>query len=504
MSRLPSPLQEMREEIEGHAKAFGLEFFETIFEMVDYDQISEIAAYGGFPTRYPHWRFGMEYDQLSKSSEYGLSKIYEMVINTDPAYAYLLDGNRLVDQRTVIAHVFGHVDFFANNYFFSKTNRKMVDQMANHATRVRRLIDKLGVEKVERLIDVCLSLDNLIDYNAPFIERPGAVDADLPETDREVSAHKLRADRGYMYEFINPPEVLAQERAARLKEIEERKSRFPVHPQRDVLLFLMQYAPLEGWELEILNIIREEAYYFAPQGMTKIMNEGWASYWHSRILCEKVLQPSEIIDYAEAMSGVLATSPGRLNPYKLGIELWRDIEHRWDRGMFGPEWEDCNDLQSREQWDKQLGEGQAKLFRSRKLYNDVTFVDEFLTQDFVERQKLYTFGYNPKKRRWEIDGRQFAKVKQQLLDSLTNFGQPFIEVKDANFRNRGELLLSHRFLGTTLQLDYAKEVLTNLQRLWKRPVFIETIVDDRARLIGFDGSAHSDETWDLSPPDPAQ
>ncbi|MFT4704932.1 MAG: stage V sporulation protein R [Bradymonadia bacterium] len=494
MSLTPE-LQESREEIEGHARAYGLDFFQTIFEVVDYDRISEIAAYGGFPTRYPHWRWGMEYDQLSKSTEYGLSKIYEMVINTDPAYAYLLEGNRMVDQRTVMAHVFGHVDFFANNYYFSKTNRKMVDQMANHATRVRRLIDRLGVEKVEKFIDTCLSLDNLIDHQSPFIERPGTTDDSLPESERDIAVHKLPAS-AYMDEFINPPAVLAEERAQKLREMEERKARFPVNPQRDVLAFLMEFAPLEGWELEILQIIRDEAYYFAPQGMTKIMNEGWASYWHSRILCEKVLKASEIIDYAEAMSGVLATSPKRLNPYKLGIELWRDVARRWDRGMFGREWEDCQDLDVKESWNTEAGEGQSKIFQARKLYNDITFVDEFLTPDFVERNGMYTFGYNKRAKRWEISSKQFDDIKRQLLDSLTNFGQPFVAVKDANFRNRGELLLEHRFLGTELHGDYAREVMRNLHRIWKRPVHIYTVVEEKGRLLGFDGTDHSDESWD--------
>src|SRR5215470_5245469 len=138
---LPRYLREEAERIEKIAQGFGLDCFPVIFEMLTYDQMNEIAAYGGFPSRYPHWRFGMEYEQLSKSYEYGLSKIYEMVINNDPAYAYLLEGNSLVDQKMVMAHVLGHVDFFKNNYFFSKTNRRMIDGMANHATRVRRHID---------------------------------------------------------------------------------------------------------------------------------------------------------------------------------------------------------------------------------------------------------------------------------------------------------------------------------------------------------------------------
>ena len=493
---LTQELWDIKEEIHGYATEFGLDFFETIFEVVDYDRLNEIAAFGGFPTRYPHWRFGMEYEQLSKSYEYGLSKIYEMVINTDPAYAYLLEGNRLVDQKTVIAHVYGHVDFFKHNYYFSKTNRKMVDRMANHATRVRRLIDRLGIEKVEAFIDTCLSLDNLIDYQAPYIERQSPTDVEDLPTEREVEGERLRSGRSYMDDYINPPDLVEARRKAQAQAIEDAKQRFPRQPERDVLYFLMQHAPLESWEVEVLNIIREEAYYFAPQGMTKIMNEGWASMWHSRILTRKALRDSEIIDFADAHSGVTATRPGQLNPYKLGIELWRDIEERWNRGMFGAEWDECDSLQEREGWDKELGLGNEKIFRVRKLYNDITFLDEFLTRDFVERQNMYTFGYNPKSRQWEISSREFQDIKTKLLDSLTNFGQPVIKVHDANFRNRSELLLRHEYLGTPLRVDYAKEVLVNLHRIWKRPVFLETLVDDQTHLIGFDGSEHSNEVWE--------
>lgn len=495
---LPLELWELKEQIEEYARGFGLDFFETIFEVVDYDRVNEIAAFGGFPTRYPHWRFGMEYEQLSKSTEYGLSKIYEMVINTDPAYAYLLEGNAISDQKLVMAHVYAHVDFFKNNYYFSVTNRRMVDAMANHATRVRRLIDRIGLERVESFIDTCLSLDNLIDYQAPYIQRPTPRTEAESWPDRVIEVHRLPA-RSYMDQYINPPEVMERERQKKVDELAARRARFPEQPQSDVLGFLLEFGRLEAWEMEILSIIRDEAYYFAPQGMTKIMNEGWATYWHSRIMTEKALKASEIIDYADACSKVLATSPTQINPYKLGVELYRDIQERWDRGMYGSEWENCTSMSERESWDRQHGKGMEKIFQVRKLYNDVSFIDEFLTEDFVERQNLYTFGYNPKSKRWEISSREFSEIKRKLLDQLTNFGQPFISVRDANFRNRSELLLHHRVLGEPLRLDYARDVLRNLHRIWKRPVFIETSVEGKGRLVGFDGQSHSDEKWDYTP-----
>src|SRR5450432_2460814 len=146
---LPANLAEIQGRIEGYARDYGLDFYPTVFELVDAEQLNAVAAYGGFPTRYPHWRFGMEYEQLSKGYTYGLSKIYELVINNDPCFAYLLEANAEVDQKLVMAHVYGHSDFFKNNFSFRHTNRRMVDEMANHGTRVRRWIDKLGVELIE-------------------------------------------------------------------------------------------------------------------------------------------------------------------------------------------------------------------------------------------------------------------------------------------------------------------------------------------------------------------
>src|SRR5213596_856401 len=145
----PAELCRWQETIEKTARSYGLDFFETIFELLDYEEMNTVAAYGGFPTRYPHWRFGMEYEQLAKGYSYGLQKIYELVINNDPCYAYLLGSNGITDHKLVMAHVYGHCDFFKNNYWFSQTNRKMIDEMANHGNRIRDYMDRFGVEEVE-------------------------------------------------------------------------------------------------------------------------------------------------------------------------------------------------------------------------------------------------------------------------------------------------------------------------------------------------------------------
>lgn len=503
---LPSYLRVEQERIEEIARGYGLDFFPTVFEMLSYDQMNEIAAYGGFPSRYPHWRFGMEYEQLAKSYEYGLSKIYEMVINNNPSYAYLLEGNSLTEQRLVMAHVLGHVDFFKNNFCFRSTDldaprpileptkrspgydpdRRWIDKFANHGSRIARHIERHGINKVESFVDRCLSLENLIDPWAPFSGKPKPA---IDDEDRAPAEVPRLAAKDYMEDFINPKEYLDAQK--KKMEGEKAERRYPERPERDVLRFLLDHAPLERWERDVLEVIREEAYYFVPQRQTKIMNEGWASYWHSRLLTEKVLDASEIVDYAEANAGVMATSPGRMNPYKIGVELYRYVEERWNKGRFGKEWEDCDDLDEKRHWDMRLGLGRQKIFEVRALYNDVTFIDEFLTPEFVVDQKLYAFGYSGRNERWEIESRKFKDVKERLLFALSNSGDPYIYVVDSNHDNRGELLLSHEHMGADLQEDYAKETLSALVRVWKRPACLTTTLENKGVLLRYDGNTHS-------------
>ncbi len=497
---LPPEIRDLQDELEEIARNYGLDFFETIFEVVDYEEMSMLAAFGGFPIRYPHWRFGAEYDELTKGYSYGLQKIYEMVINTDPSYAYLLEANEMVDQKLVIAHVYGHVDFFKNNAWFAHTNRRMLDQMANHAARVNRYIDRFGHERVEEFIDACLSIDDLIDPYSPHIKRSQkaasavkkSLEARKSESEQPEDGPGRFRSKSYMENFINPPDVLEQEAIARAEKMQQAEANrsFPNEPQRDVLLFLLEHAPLKDWQHDVLSIIRDEAYYFAPQGQTKIMNEGWASYWHTTIMTRHALDPSEFICYAEHHSGTMATSPQRLNPYKLGIELFRDIEERWDKGQFGPEYENCDDIEEKKNWDKQLGLGREKIFEVRRVHNDITFIDTFLTPEFCARHRMFSFAYNNATEYYEIASREFYKIKKQLLDNLTNHGRPLIRVVDGNYGNRGELYLRHDYVGVELKQDYARDTLANLGKLWSRPVHIETVVDDKETILSFDGTNH--------------
>lgn len=488
---LPTELESIKEEIKGYAKAYGLDFYETIFEILTFEQLNEVAAYMGFPTRYPHWKFGMEYTQLEKGYAYGLQKIYEMVVNNDPCYAYLLECNNMVDQKIVIAHVYAHCDFFKNNYYYSKTNRKMINEMANHGNLVRKYIDKYGLNKVEAFLDTCLSLEDLIDHHSPYISRSKQVQAKtFKDDEEEIKTVKKLKSKKYMDAYINPPAFIQQQRKE-LEEEAQKKTKFPSEPQKDILQFLLDNASLERWQGDILNIIREESYYFAPQGMTKIMNEGWASYWHSKIMTEKILEASEVIDYADHHSGTLGVRPGRINPYKLGFEIYKDIEERWNKGRFGLEWERCDSMEEKLNWDKKTGLGREKIFAVRKIFNDIGFIDTFLTDDFCEKQKLFTYKFNPNTGYYEIADRDFTKIKQKLLFSLTNFGRPFIFIEDANYKNRGELHLKHRHEGLDLRLNYARDTMANIFKIWKRPIHLDTVFEGNRCFLSFDGEKHS-------------
>jgi stage V sporulation protein R len=223
------------------------------------------------------------------------------------------------------------------------------------------------------------------------------------------------------------------------------------------------------------------------------MNEGWASYWHTTMLSRDLLDDTEIVDYADHHSGTTATQPGRINPYKLGIELFRDIEWRYDTGRFGREWDECDDMAARANWHHETNQGREKIFEIRRLHCDLTFLDEFLTPEFCARHKLFTFAKDRRKDEWILASREFEQIKQTLLFQLTNAGSPAIDIVDANYLNRGELLLRHEHAGIDLKLDWALEVLHALARIWRRPVHIETLVSGKPKRLGHDGEKATEE-----------
>ena len=250
-----------------------------------------------------------------------------------------------------------------------------------------------------------------------------------------------------------------------------------------------EIVAIERRRADVYDISVEETHRYAAQGF---INHN--SFWHSTIMTQKALTPSELIDYADHHSGTMATQRGRINPYKLGIELLRDIEHRWNTGKFGKEYDECEDVEARRKWDMKLGLGRQKIFEVRRIHNDITFIDTFLTPEFCQEHKMFSFAYQEQAGNYIIESREFQKVKQRLLFSLTNFGRPWIYVVDGNYRNRGELLLRHEHNGIDLKLDAASDTLANVQYIWSRPVHLQTVIDDKPSLLSFDGSDHTIRT----------
>jgi stage V sporulation protein R len=317
----------------------------------------------------------------------------------------------------------------------------------------------------------------LIDPNRVFIRREGergGGGAFEPE--------KLPA-KDYMDPFINPAAELERQRAEHEKASAAARTAFPAEPTRDVLLFLLRHAPLENWQADILGIIRDESYYFAPQGQTKIMNEGWATYWHSKLMTEYFLEDSEIIDYAEQHSGVVHMPPGGFNPYKIGVEMFKDIERRWDTGRHGAEWERLSGIGEKERYDDGSRKGREKIFEVRRIYNDVSFIDEFLTPEFVEKHQMYQFRRDPNTGEVKIVTRDFDRIKQTFLYQITNAGQPFVYVVDGNYLNRGELYLAHEFSGLEVDAGTAVETMRGIRAIWGRPVHLQVRVNEEMMLL---------------------
>jgi stage V sporulation protein R len=485
----PEELVQVKREFLAYARGQGLDPGEIIFDFLTSSQVSEAAAYDGFPARYPHWHYGMVFDQMEKKQKWGLATIYEMVINNNPAFAYLLEGSTPVIQRMVIAHVLGHCDFFRRNAWFQGTNRNMLNEMANHAARIRRYADRHGFERVERFLDTCLSLENLVDPNLLFWRAKHArAKAGESREEAEESRAEPRFTSPYLSSYYRGTMRTPQAVRTRDEDDEYGEMRpFPEKPIRAVLDFLVDNAPLADWERDALDIIRNEAYYFLPQRLTKILNEGWAVFWHKRIMVARGLRPSDMVEYADEHSKIIAAFRGRINPYRLGYYLLEDIKVRWDKGRHGPDWEICQDRLTRERWDTREMKGMEKLLEVRAAYNDAQFVDEFMTPEFAQASGYFTYRHHPRQGAYVIESREFDKIKQTLLTHLTNGGEPILELTDANYANRSELYLRHIHGGVDLRIDEARQTLHSLYAVWRRPVNLETQQEGKKRTFSYDG-----------------
>ena len=616
-------LDEPAREARDLAERLGLVPYPVRYWVVDHDQMNELIAYGGFQRRYPHWRWGMNYERQKKKDRHGLGKAFEIVNNDDPAHAFLQESNSTADQKAVITHVEAHADFFANNEWFGLYADRGEDgpnaaaRLERNADRIAAIAERTDVDRdeVERLIDAVSALEDTIDQHSPVdaarsVEEPG-VAADVSDGDDDpLAAIEARIDDLDLSEEVRRDVFDDEWLEARGEGVE------PEEPRPDVLAFLRDHGKRydsesgkavdrEPWETTVIDAVREEAYYFAGQKQTKVMNEGWATYWESIMMGgEGFAGPDEFLTYADHMSRVLG-SPG-LNPYKLGFELWTHVELRAARrevtdkllrveGVTAENFHSRVDLDEvanllephpaiagagpaaldelaemaadgdprvdAEAVDRALsardgsgsgpGEGETggdgdemdverypwklltreglaerhyvlsrpehrgalrnvsrealeeqarylfdvdryetvaeavadvdrtagweRMFEVRESHNDVTFVDAFLTDEFVREGNYFTYEYSRAAEEHRVASVDADDVRKKLLLRFTNFGKPTIVVLDGNFRNRGELLLGHRYNGVALDEERAKATLKRVFELWGRPVNLATI-----------------------------
>ncbi|MFD1686667.1 SpoVR family protein [Halobellus litoreus] len=589
-------LEEPVREAAALARKLGLDPYPVNYWVVDHDEMNQLIAYGGFQTRYPHWRWGMTYDRQRKQDQFGMGKAFEIVNNDDPSHAFLQESNSLADQKAVITHVEAHADFFRNNEWFSRFSGDgdldAAAMLERHAETIQRYIEdsEIDREDVERFVDAVTCLEDTIDQHRPLTadrdaerRRPEDLRERLDEMDFSPAVSGAVFDDEWLDELAE-----AEAAAADLDR-----------PRTDVLGFLLDHGTaydeetgeaveMEPWQTDVLELLRREAYYFAPQKMTKTMNEGWAAYWESLMMGEeRFAGTDEFLTYADHQARVLG-SPG-LNPYKLGKELWEYVENTTNRRevaekllrVEGITWRNFHDAvdfervlelleppeaidrirsdtlaelaalpedDPRVDWetlDRALSDPEAvdvdrypwkvltyrglaerhfsllkpqnrgflrrirrseleglarymfddakygsveeavgavektagweRMRQIRESHNDVTFIDAFLSPEFVESNDYFTYEYTRSTGDFRVASTDPDDVKKKLLLQFTNFGKPTIAVFDDNFENRGELLLGHRYNGIMLDLDEAQDVLERVHELWGRPVNLMTV-----------------------------
>lgn len=479
-------LNEFDERIQETARAFGLDFFPQEFDAIPAQKMLEIMSYH-FPVNFSHWSFGRDYEREKTKYEYGFGIPYEVVLNSNPSRAYLMNTNPFPVQVMVMAHVYGHNDFMKNNLYFKPSRRDILPAASEAAIRFQKYEKRFGLEEVEKVIDTGRSIE--LNTDPDFF---------IKEENENQKRERLSTPAAPA-EAPGPFDDLIPRKRAEVLPPDEINRKTPPEPERDVLLYIINHSPkpLKEWEKDILSVIRDHSRYFMPQRRTKIMNEGWAAYWHMRIMDhlfkEGLLNEEEHGAYNLYNARVLATSPRTINPYLVGLRIFEDIEERWNKGRFGREWEECEDPAKKEAWDLGLGQGREKIFNVRRTYSDRFFIEHFLTKELVEELDLYLYEgiQGAKEIKYVISERDWRRVKDILVSHLSTFDIPLIMVEDGDYRGKRELFLRHAYEGIELDQEYREKSMEHIFYLWDRPVRLDTLVDEKKVTFTFDGHTHT-------------
>ncbi len=451
-TQLNSQWRELLPRIEELAGRAGLKYNPVDFEAVPASFMMEIAVYG-LPVRMPHWSFGVRYISQLIQHRMGHSRLFEVVFPGNPGHAYLAAGNSLAENMLVTAHVLGHADFSRNNMLFRSSQQQVgdhiVEQAASHARQITMAVEEHGLKRVELVLDAALALEQHIDVDRR-VQRERYPEYQTPKTERPDDSFSKR------FAALNPDSA-SREEGPKLK-----RASIPPHPERDLLWFIANYAPeLEGWERDIFLAVREESFYFQPVHATQIMNEGWASYWHARLLREADFLPQgAYVDAIKCHSDVVRPIAGGekvalgVNPYHLGFSMWEDIVER---------------------------DGMDAARRIMQEDDDISFVRNHLNAELAAKLQLFRFG---------ADSAGSVKVLDTDLDALHevivapkyNFGAP--SVCASHVRVDGTLELSHdyRVDGRGVDVERTKKVLEYVEKVWRRPVILHTIDSQGAAL----------------------
>lgn len=446
------------------ARGMGLDFYPVNFEIVPAEALYTFGAYG-MPVRFTHWSFGKAFYRMKTQYDLNLSRIYELVINTNPAYAFLLEGNHQTQNKLVIGHVYAHVDFFKNNYYFSRTPKDMVERMSAHAEKIREYELRYGREWVEQTLDAVLAIQEHVDYRSHVgtsrkMENAPKVKVPFKDGGRRCQGSLCTGSQSCV--TINEQRKGSQLKTRKKKAsipyedlwgdlLEDETENLPPQEYEDLLLYIIKFAPrLEEWQRDIVGIVREESLYFYPQIETKIINEGWATFWHARIMRELDLTDAESLEFALMHSQVVQPSRMGLNPYYLGVKIWEDLAKV-----------------------KPLNE----LFELRETENDLSFIRNHLSRELVEELNLFNF--RKVGAHWQVTDNEWEKVRDNLVQQLVNGGHPRIVVLEGDYEGKGGLYLKHRHEGVDLDLVYLEKTLALVQSLWGKSVVLETVVDSK-------------------------
>ena len=458
---------------------YGLKCFPQEFEVCDHNEMIGYMAFSGMPARYSHWSFGKAYERQKMLYDYGVAGLpYEMVINTDPCVAYLMRDNTLLLQILTIAHVYGHNDFFANNFTFTSAGeaKYTLEMFKNHANRIDSYVDdpSIGLDAVEDALDHAHALNF--------------------QCRRNLAIPKLSQDelRRRAWEASQPAEDPYRAIHPKKEYTAPNLTKTPLEPEEDILSFIADYNPyMPEWKKDILRLVEKESKYFVPQMETKIMNEGWASYWHHKIVNDLSLDQGLHLEFMVRHNQVLRPTPGGLNPYHLGFILWHDIEKRWNEGATGREWSDDRPKTDIEQMEENETPGRKKIFEVRESSRDSAFLQRFLTVDIMRELDLFQHEKRGKERVITkiSDEDNWQQVKNTLVGSVGMNSIPVIKVDDADFGKSRTLYLKHYHDGRDLQLEYAEQTLKHLKSLWEREVVLETTLSGKKSLIKLSGES---------------